>query len=91
MMQVTGEEGITIEDYVDWQKSVLIDMAYLQQDAFDPVDISMPRKRQLESFSLLKSIVDREYHFDDKEKAHEFFTKITSLYKNLNYSQTRFC
>lgn len=85
MMQVTGEEGITIEDYVDWQKSVLIDMVYLQQDAFDPVDISMPRTRQLESFNLLKSLVDREYYFDDKEKAREFFTKITSLYKNLNY------
>lgn len=87
MMQVTGEEGITIEDYVNWQKSVLIDIVYLQQDAFDPVDISMPRTRQLESFNLLKSLVDREYYFDDKEKVREFFTKITSLYKNLNYSQ----
>lgn len=86
MMQVTGEEGISIEDYTDWQKAVLIDMVYLQQDAYDAVDISMPRERQLESFNLLKSIVDRTYHFDDKEKSRDFFTKITSLYKNLNYS-----
>lgn len=34
MMQVTGEEGITIEDYTDWQKALIIDMVYLQQDAF---------------------------------------------------------
>lgn len=86
MMQVTGEEGISIEDYIDWQKAVVIDMVYLQQDAYDAVDVTMPRERQLESFSLLKSIVDRTYHFEDKEKARDFFTKVTSLYKNLNYS-----
>lgn len=86
MMQVTGEEGITIEDYTDWQKAVIIDMVYLQQDAYDAVDISMPRERQVESFNLLKNIVDRTYQFEDKEKSRDFFTKITSFYKNLNYS-----
>lgn len=86
MMQVTGEEGITIDDYTDWQKAVIIDMVYLQQDAYDAVDISMPRERQVESFNLLKSIVDRTYQFEDKEKSQDFFTKITSFYKNLNYS-----
>ena len=86
MMQVTGDEGISIEDYTDWQKAVIIDMVYLQQDAYDAVDISMPRERQVESFNLLKSIVDRTYHFEDKEKSRDFFTKITSFYKNLNYS-----
>lgn len=86
MMQVTGEEGITIEDYTDWQKAVLIDMVYLQQDAYDAVDISMPRERQVESFNLLKSIVDRTYSFEEKEISRDFFTKLTSFYKNLNYS-----
>lgn len=86
MMQVTGEEGITIEDYIEWQKGMLIDMVYLQQDAYDVVDVSMPRQRQLESFNLLRKIIDKEYHFEDKEKARNFFTQITSLYKNLNYS-----
>ena len=40
MMQVTGEEGITLEDYVTYQKSLFLDMVYLQQDAFDQVDAS---------------------------------------------------
>jgi V/A-type H+/Na+-transporting ATPase subunit A len=35
MMQVTGEEGVTIEDYVTYQKALFLDMVYLQQDAFD--------------------------------------------------------
>lgn len=86
MMQVTGEEGITLEDYVDWQKSVLIDMVYLQQDAFDEVDARMPRERQKDSFRLLKSLIDGEYRFKDKDEARAFFTQLTGLYKNWNYS-----
>jgi len=86
IMQVTGEEGISLEDFVTWQKAVLVDMAYLQQDAFDPVDACAPRERQLESFRLLKRIVDARYDFPDKETARDFFVKLTALYKNWNYS-----
>ena len=39
LLSLNREEGITLEDYVTWQKSVLLDMAYLQQDAFDEVGI----------------------------------------------------
>jgi V/A-type H+-transporting ATPase subunit A len=85
MMQVTGEEGVTIEDYMTWEKALLVDMAYLQQDAFDPVDSSMSFERQMESFALVRSIVDRELGFEEKEKVREFFTRLTGLYKNLNY------
>ena len=86
MMQVTGEEGITLEDYVTWQKATLLDMVYLQQDAFDPVDVSMPRKRQVESFNLLKKLILQDYRFKNKDEVREFFTLLTSLYKNFNYS-----
>jgi V/A-type H+/Na+-transporting ATPase subunit A len=86
MMQVTGEEGITEDDFVLWQKSLLLDMVYLQQDAFDDVDSCTSRERQLTSFRLLKSLIDADYQFDDKEAARGFFTELTSLYKNWNYS-----
>lgn len=86
MMQVTGEEGITLEDFIGWQKATLVDMVFLQQDAFDDVDASMPLKRQLESFKLVKKLTDQTYAFDDKESARQMFTKITGLFKNLNYS-----
>ena len=89
IMQVTGEEGITLEDFVTWQKAVLVDMVYLQQEAFDPVDVYMPRERQLESFRLLKRIVDTQYDFADKEAARECFVKLTALYKNWNYSPAK--
>ncbi len=86
MMQVTGEEGISLEDYMKWQKSVLLDMVYLQQDAFDPIDASMPRQRQAESLRFLKGLIDNNYDFTERDSAREFFTRLTSLYKNWNYS-----
>jgi V/A-type H+-transporting ATPase subunit A len=86
MMQVTGEEGITLEDFVIYQKATLVDMAYLQQDAFDPVDVSTPQERQKDTFSLIKRLVERDYRFDDKEQARGYFTRQTGLLKNLNYS-----
>ncbi|MGR8935790.1 MAG: V-type ATP synthase subunit A [Gammaproteobacteria bacterium] len=88
IMQVTGEEGITLDDYVDWQKSVLLDMVYLQQDAFDEVDACMPRERQLASFRLLKKLLDAKFAFKDKNQARDFFTHLTGLYKNWNYSRS---
>jgi V/A-type H+-transporting ATPase subunit A len=85
-MQVTGEEGIALEDFVTYQKATLVDMVYLQQDAFDPVDVSAPPERQQETFSLIKRLVERDYQFDDKEQAQGYFTEQTGLLKNLNYS-----
>jgi len=87
MMKVTGEEGITLDDFITWQKSVLLDMVYLQQDAFDEVDAAMSREKQQESFSLLKRIIQKEYDFKDKEEARTYFINLTGYYKNLNYSQ----
>jgi len=87
MMKVTGEEGITLDDFISWQKSVLLDMVYLQQDAFDEVDAAMSREKQQESFALLKRIVQKEYNFKDKEEARTHFISLTGHYKNLNYSQ----
>ncbi len=86
MMQVTGEEGITLEDFVVYQKSVFLDMVYLQQDAFDPVDVSTSVERQKEGFLMVKRLVDREYRFSDKEQARDCFTRLTGLMKNLNYT-----
>jgi V/A-type H+/Na+-transporting ATPase subunit A len=86
MMQVTGEEGITLEDYVTYQKALLLDMAYLQQDAYDPVDVSVPLERQQEMFTLVRGLIQRDYPFKGKDEARSFFTQLTGLLKNLNYA-----
>jgi V/A-type H+-transporting ATPase subunit A len=86
MMQVTGEEGVSLEDYILWQKSTLLDRVFLQQDAFDPVDMAVPRERQLAAIDLLKSVIDRQYNFSDKDDVRIFFTHITGLFRNWNYA-----
>lgn len=87
MMQVTGEEGVTVEDYVTYQKSLFFDMVYLQQDAFDPVDVTVPLKRQREMLLLCRKLVEQQYDFDSNEEVRDFFTRLTGLFKNLNYSE----
>ncbi len=64
----------------------LLDMACLQQDAFDEVDSCMPRERHPESSRLVTSLIDREYHFNNRDEVREFFTKLIGMYKNWNYS-----
>lgn len=87
MMQVTGEEGITIEDFILYHKSLMFDMTYLQQDAYDPVDVSVPIERQKKLFNFLYDIITKEFKFSNKVEARNLFVKLTGLIKNLNYSQ----
>ncbi|MEM1195449.1 MAG: V-type ATP synthase subunit A [Pseudomonadota bacterium] len=86
MMQVTGEEGITEDDYVTYQKSLLLDMAYLQQDAFDAVDASAPLERQKLVFDKLYDILTRSYDFETKADARAYFTEMTRLWKNYHFA-----
>jgi V/A-type H+-transporting ATPase subunit A len=86
MIQVTGEEGITTEDFVIYQQALFFDMVYLQQDAFDPVDLAVPLERQQESLNMIVKLVNTDYYFTDKDKTRDYFTKLTGLFKNLNYS-----
>jgi V/A-type H+-transporting ATPase subunit A len=87
MMQVTGEEGVMLDDFIEYQKATFVDMAFLQQDAFDPVDVTVPIERQIESFLAIRRLLEREYRFRDKEQVRDYFTRLTGLYKNLNYAE----
>lgn len=86
MMQVTGEEGITTEDYVVYQKALFLDMVFLQQDAFDEVDASVPMARQQLVFDRLWTIVETERSFADKEAVRRHFNRLTGLFKNFHYA-----
>ncbi len=87
MMQVTGEEGVSMADYIEYQKATFLDMVYLQQDAFNPVDASVSLERQQATLELIDELVSRDYTFDDKDAAREHFTRLTNLFRNLNYAR----
>jgi V/A-type H+-transporting ATPase subunit A len=86
MIQVAGEEGVSLEDGLLVLKAEFLDMVYLQQDAFDPVDASCPLSRQQRSLELVFGLIERPYHFSDKAAARDFFLRLTGLFRNLNYA-----
>ncbi len=87
MMQVTGEEGVTLADFVTYQKAVFLDMVFLQQDAFDKVDASVSLQRQKMTFSKINKLVHLDFHFTDKTQVRDYFTQLTGLFKNFNYAE----
>ncbi len=87
MMQVTGEEGVTLDDYITYHRALCLDQVYLQQDAFDPVDVSTPLNRQKTVFTLLQRCLQGEQRFSDKDQVRQYYLKLTGLLKNLNYSR----
>jgi len=89
MIQVAGEEGVTLEDFIIYQQALFVDMVYLQQDAFDKVDVSVSLERQKETFMLIIDIISENYHFSDQSHAREFFIQLTGLFKNMNYAAFR--
>ncbi|WP_254685003.1 V-type ATP synthase subunit A [Tateyamaria omphalii] len=86
MMKVTGEEGVTLEDYVTYQKALFVDMIFLQQDAFDEVDSCAPLARQQLVFKVMQQIVDAPMALEDKGAIRAWFTETTGLFKNFHYA-----
>ncbi|NOC45133.1 V-type ATP synthase subunit A [Ruegeria sp. HKCCD7559] len=86
MMQVTGEEGVTIDDFVTQQKALFVDMVYLQQDAFDTVDATVPLERQIKTFKLVYDVTQSKAVFVDKAEVRQVFTQLTGLMKNFHYA-----
>ena len=87
MMQVTGEEGVTLEDFIEYQKGFFIDMVYLQQDAFDKIDTSTPLERQKTNLDLMDLILQNELNIASKDDVKKFFNKATAMFKDLNYQE----
>jgi V/A-type H+-transporting ATPase subunit A len=86
LMQVTGEEGVTLEDFVVREKARLADEVYLQQDGFDAVDRATPLARARAALALLRRVAELDRAFADKAAAREHFARLASLFKNLNYA-----
>ena len=85
MMQVTGEEGVSLEDYLIYQKAQFIDTAFLQQDAFDKIDAACPIERQQRILLKVATIVTLQPAFKDQSACRQFFSETTAAFKNWHY------
>lgn len=83
-MEVVGEEGIQIEDFVIYLKKELFDFAYLQQNAFDREDTFCPMDRQIEMLSFIYKIFVKTFCFTESEDARKYFLRLQNEIKNVN-------
>jgi len=84
MMKVVGEEGTSIDDFVNYLKGEYLDSVYLQQDAFDEVDSATPGDRQEYVFGRILKILKTRMNFSEKDEARLFFQKLTQMTKDWN-------
>lgn len=84
-MEVVGQEGISLDDFIVYLKSELYDVCYLQQNAFDKVDAYCPLDRQIELFKIMQLVFDANVLFDNHDDARDYFLSLQNLIKNLNY------
>jgi V/A-type H+-transporting ATPase subunit A len=87
MMKVVGEEGITLVDYILYLKGEFFDNVYLQQNAFDLVDMATSEERQKKVFSMIKEIIDAALDISNKDDARTFFNRIRQLFLDYNSSE----
>lgn len=85
MMKVVGEEGTPVSDYALYLKGEFLDAIYLQQNTFDDVDASCSAERQAYVFEKVLAILEREFNFEDKTMARNFFNQLRQAFIDWNY------
>lgn len=84
MMKVVGEEGTSIDEFIDYLKGEFFDMVYLQQNAFDKTDEATSADRQKHVFALVCEVLDQEFRFEDKDKARRYFQGLQQIFISWN-------
>ena len=87
MMKVIGEEGTTLEDYIVFLKSEMLDSVYLQQNSFDLVDANCDTLRQRYVTDKLISVLGSEFCLNSKDDARVFFNRMRQRFIDWNYTE----
>lgn len=86
-MDVVGEEGTSLDDFILYLKMEFLDSVYLQQNAFDTVDAYNTMERQIYVFKKVDEVLRKQIKVKDKDEARNLFFQLTALFKNWNSSQ----
>ncbi len=87
MMKVVGEEGTSLEDYIVYLKSEMLDAVYLQQNSFDLIDANCGTDRQRHVTDKLVYVLGSEYALDSKDDARSFFNRMRQKFIDWNYTE----
>ena len=83
-MEVVGEEGTSLADFILHLKAEFLDSVYLQQNAFDAVDAYNDMPRQSYTLGLVRGVLDKDISAPDKDAARDIFFRLTTQMRNLN-------
>ncbi len=87
MEQVTGEEGISIDDFVASEAAHFLDtLVFLPAGRLRPDRFLSPIERQRDLFERVHRICTHAHGFADKDAARQHFTRLAGLFKNYNYA-----
>ena len=87
MMKVVGEEGTSLEDYIIYLKSEMLDSVYLQQNSFDHIDADCGKDRQRYVTDKLIYVLGSEYALGNKDDARSFFNRMRQKFIDWNYTE----
>ena len=86
-IDILGDDGVPMSYHIAFLKSEMVDFAFLQQDAFDPIDALCPLERQKYMLNLIMSICERDFEFEDYERCREYFKQLINDLRQMNYSE----
>ena len=86
-INILGDDGVPMSYHEAFWKSEMIDFAFLQQDAFDPIDALCPFERQKFMLDLILDICDKQYEFEDYEKCRGYFKSLINALRQMNYTE----
>lgn len=86
-INILGDDGVPVAYHEQYWKSELIDFVILQQDAFDKIDAITPMDRQEFMLTLVLSVCDHKFDFEDFEKCSATYKEIINIMRQMNYSE----
>ena len=86
MMKVVGEEGTSLDDFIEYLKAEFLDAVYFQQNSFDEVDSAAEVERQTYVFKLLLRLLGSDFNLPGKDEARSFFNRLRQQFIDWNYT-----
>lgn len=85
-INILGDDGVSLENHINFWRSELIDFVLLQQDAFDDVDQLCPLERQRALSRIVLDICTQDIEFESYSEVRPYFSRIINTMRQMNYA-----
>lgn len=85
-INILGDDGVSLENHIDFWHSEVIDFVLLQQDAFDDVDQLCPLERQRVLSRMVLDICRQPFSFEHYSEVRPYFSRIINALRQMNYA-----